>query len=169
MTSTAPTTDLDARYSDPEADPVAWDTAWERLTQAELFWLTTVRPDGGPHVTPLIAVWFDGAGYFCTGPEERKAKNLDTNSQVVLTTGTNTLREGLDLVVEGDAVVVRDPDRLKRVADAYFEKYGSDWRFQVTDGGFVHEAGRAHVYEVRPVTVYGFAKGTYGQTRWRFG
>ena len=168
MTSTAPATDLDARYSDPGAHPVAWPTAWQRLTEAELFWLTTVRPGGGPHVTPLIAVWIDGKGYFCTGPEERKAKNLNSNRQIVLTTGNNTLKDGLDLVVEGAAVLVEDPARLHRVADAYLDKYGSDWRFEVTDGGFVHHAGRAQVYEVSPATVYGFAKGTYGQTRWRF-
>jgi len=169
MTTTAPTTVIDRRYSDPAADPVGWGTAWQRLTEAELFWLTTVRPDGAPHVTPLIAVWLDGAGYFCTGPDERKAKNLDANRQVVLTTGNNTLGHGLDLVIEGGAVPVRYPDRLHQVAEAYVDKYGYGWRFEVIDGGFAHEAGRAQVYEVRPTTAYGFAKGTYGQTRWSFG
>jgi len=36
--------------------------------------------------------------YFCTGPHERKARNLGQNPHCVLTTGCNTLKEGLDVV-----------------------------------------------------------------------
>jgi hypothetical protein len=36
----------------------------------------TVRPDGRPQVTPVVAVWLDGAVHFTTGPTERKAHNL---------------------------------------------------------------------------------------------
>jgi nitroimidazol reductase NimA-like FMN-containing flavoprotein (pyridoxamine 5'-phosphate oxidase superfamily) len=50
--------------------------ARKRLEDADLAWLTTVRPDDRPHVTPLVFVWFDDAAYFTTGPSERKAKNL---------------------------------------------------------------------------------------------
>src|SRR2546429_3661978 len=39
-------------------------------------WLTTVRPDGRPHVMPLGAEWVDGAFYFTSGATTRKAKNL---------------------------------------------------------------------------------------------
>ena len=49
-------TSLDPRYSDPKAHAADWPAAVARLTSAEVFWLTTVRPDGRPHVTPLIAV-----------------------------------------------------------------------------------------------------------------
>jgi len=31
------------------------------LEKAEVFWLSTVRPDGRPHVTPMVSVWLDGA------------------------------------------------------------------------------------------------------------
>ncbi len=47
------------------------------LEASEIFWLSTVRRDGRPHVTPLPAMWLDGALHFCTGPEEQKAKNLE--------------------------------------------------------------------------------------------
>ena len=60
-----------------------------RIERAELFWITTVRPDGRPHITPLVAVWHDGALHFCTGGEEQKALNLAANANVALTTGTN--------------------------------------------------------------------------------
>ena len=97
-------------------------------------------------------------------------KNLARNSHVVITTGCNTLHEGLDVVVEGDAVQVRDDGKLQLVADAYISKYGEEWRFTVRDGAFLNpEGGEAVVYEVRPKTAFGFGKGEpYSQTRWRF-
>ncbi|MFI8516664.1 pyridoxamine 5'-phosphate oxidase family protein [Streptomyces sp. NPDC085481] len=162
-------TRLDARYSDPKAQAEAWGRAVERLTAAEVFWLTTVRPDGRPHVTPLIAVWHEDALHFCTGPDERKARNLEANRRVVLTTGTNTLGEGFDLVIEGEAVRVTDEAALRALVDAYVAKYGEDWRFEVRDGAFLGDGGTALVFAVAPTTAFGFAKGDpFGQTRWRF-
>ncbi|MGW7053413.1 pyridoxamine 5'-phosphate oxidase family protein [Streptomyces sp. NPDC054887] len=164
-----PRTDLDSRYSEQDASATPWSEAVPRLARAELFWLTTVRPDGRPHVTPLLAVWQDEALYFCTGPAERKAKNLARNPHVVLTTGANTLREGFDLVVEGKAVRESDERRLRRLAAAYEEKYGPDWHFDVRDGAFYGEGDRAVVFRVAPVAAFGFGKGVYSQTRWLFG
>jgi len=71
-------------------------------------------------------VSLDGALYFCTGPYERKAKNLVRNPHCILTTGCNTLDGGLDVVAEGKEVRVTDDARLGRVAGAYLSKYGSD-------------------------------------------
>ncbi|MFD7326777.1 pyridoxamine 5'-phosphate oxidase family protein [Streptomyces sp. NPDC059875] len=165
----APETTLDPRFSDPKAHPAEWSEAAARLADAEVYWLTTVRPEGRPHVTPLIAVWSEDALHFCTGPDERKARNLVENQEVVLTTGTASLGEGFDLVVEGTAAQVTDEARLRALADAYVEKYGPDWRFEVRDGAFVGDGGTALVFAVAPRTVFGFAKGDpFGQTRWRF-
>jgi len=120
MASNEPATDLEPQFSSAGATPTAWAEAVRHLEQAALFWLSTVRPDGRPHVTPPLAVWLDSALYFCTGEGERKAKNLVANTRCVLTTGCNTLNtEGLDLVVEGEAVRVVDGARLLRIADAY--------------------------------------------------
>lgn len=169
MTNAQPVTELDVRYSSDDATPTAWPAAVELLEQAELFWISTVRPDGRPHVTPLIAVWLDGAMYFSTGPEERKAKNLAQNAHCILTTGCNTMSDGLDLVIECNAVRMRDEATLQRVADAHVAKYGEGWRYTVHDGMFRHEGGDALVYEVAPRTAFGFGKGeTFRQTRWRF-
>ena len=115
--------------------------------------------------------------YFCTGPEECRAKNVAQDPRCVLTTGCNRLGEGLDLVVEGDAMRLTDEAALRRVADAYLSKYGEDWRFAVRDGAFYHDPGSlreadpgaAWVYEVLPRKIFGFGKGaTFAQTRWRF-
>ncbi len=168
MAGKDPAAELDARFSSDGATPTGWAQAREHLRDAEVYWLSTVRPDGRPHVTPLLSVWLDGALYFCTGPSERKAKNLARNPRCVLTTGCNRLDEGLDLVVEGDAARVNDDATLRRVADAYESKYGSDWHFTVRDGVFYSEGGEALVYRVAPSTVFGFGKGEFSQTRWLF-
>ncbi|MFD1812877.1 pyridoxamine 5'-phosphate oxidase family protein [Rhodococcus gannanensis] len=165
---TDPITDLDERYSEPGAFPVSWEWARDLVRDAEIYWLSTVRPDGRPHVTPLIGVWVDDAWHFCTGPGERKAVNLDGNSAVAVTTGTNVYAEGFDIVLEGAATLVSDEDLLQRLADAYVAKYGRQWRFEVTAGGFRGGGGLSRVYRVSPVTGFGFGKGPFGQTRWRF-
>lgn len=178
MVSTHPAAELDARFSSPGAAPLSWEAAIGALDTAEVFWLTTVRPDSRPHVTPLIAVWIHDALYFSTGSEEQKARNLAMNPQVSLTTGRNMLNEeGLDLVIEGVASRVIDRGRLGAVAGRYVEKYGEEWRFTVGDDA-LHHAGastetgepvKALVFRVAPVTVFGFGKGaSFTQTRWRF-
>ncbi|MCT2589055.1 pyridoxamine 5'-phosphate oxidase family protein [Streptomyces sp. N2-109] len=169
MTTMEPQTRLGTDYSDEAAVAAPWSQAEAILREAELFWISTVRPDGRPHVTPLIAVWRDGALHFCTGPGERKARNLAANPQVVLTTGTNAWSEGCDVVVEGEAVRVADDARLRELAAAWEAKYGSAWHFDVEDGHFRHGAGKALVFEVAPRTAFGFGKGsTFSQTRWSF-
>jgi pyridoxine/pyridoxamine 5'-phosphate oxidase len=170
MIETEPVTLLSA-FSSPNAVPTEWSQARAELAAAEVYWLSTVRPDGRPHVTPLLAIWLDGALYFCTGPEERKAKNLAENLHCVLTTGHNTL-DGLDLVIEGTAKKSVDLAELGRVADAYESKYGS--RFDAPDGtwaglGDAIRRAEALVYRVAPETGFGFGKGrSFSQTRWGF-
>src|SRR6202042_2324854 len=100
----APQTSLAQRFSDPAAVATSWEATRRALETAELFWISTVRADGRPHVTPLVAVWDDGALYFSTGDAEQKALNLAVNPRVVLTTGCNGWESGLDVMVEGEAV-----------------------------------------------------------------
>ena len=166
-----PVTELCAAFSDADAVSTDWARARKDLQDAPVYWLTTVRPEGRPHVAPLLGIWFDGALYFCTGPRERKAKNLAENAHCVLTTGGNGL-DGLDVVVEGDAAKVSSPTGLAGAADTYESKYGR--HFTAPDGtwfglGDAIRRGEVLLYRVAPVTAFGFGKGTpFSQTRWRF-
>ena len=164
----APKTSLDSRFSDPAATATSWDDTVAAIESAELFWITTVRADGRPHVTPLPAIWLDGALHFCTGAAEQKAVNLRGNPHVVLTTGRNDWDRGLDVVVEGDAVQVTDDALLERLADAWRTKWGGRWQFEARHGAFQHEVGPALVYAVAPTKVLTFGKGTFSHTRHRF-
>ncbi len=171
MPSHSPLTTLDARYSGQNAQAVPWPDALARLEKAELFWVSTVRPDGRPHVTPVVAVWMDGAFYFSSGPGEQKSRNLASGRHCAVTTGCNSWDDGFDIVLHGEAVVVRDRAVLQRVADAFLAKYGSAWTFEVDgDGTFRgHGHGVSLVYEVTPAQALGFGKGDpFSHTRWDF-
>ena len=158
---------LDARFSAPNAAATPWDEVRALLERAELFWISTVRADGRPHVTPLPAVWHDNALHFCTGASEQKGVNLTRNANCALTTGTNAWKSGLDVVVEGRAERVSDDTQLEVLADMWSTKYDGDWQFDVRDGAFHHEAGEALVFRVSPAKILAFAKGDFAQTRYR--
>ena len=164
---TTPITTLDPRFSDPAAAATGWDQTRRALEQAELFWITTVRADGRPHMTPLVAVWDAGALCFCTGIREQKAVNLRGNRRVILSTGCNGWDQGLDVVVEGDAVPVTDDDTLTRLAEAWRAKWDGRWQHQVRDGFFYHPGSTApvQVFAVAPAKVLAFTKGAFSHTR----
>jgi PPOX class probable F420-dependent enzyme len=168
VTTTAPHTDVDVRYGEPGATARPWSEAEDALRRAQLAWISTVRPDGRPHVTPLLTVWRDGALHFCTGAHERKARNLGANPAVVLTV-SSPAGGGLDVVVEGVAERVTDDATLRALAAAWEADHGPEWHFDVVDGAFADPYGGALVFRVAPVTVFGFARSPASQTRWRFG
>ena len=166
MAEIEPVAQLNEGFSQPGAAAPPWPEVARVLSMTEMFWLSTVRRDGRPHVTPLPAIWDDGRLHFCSGSAEQKTKNLAANPRCVLTTGTNTLRSGLDVVVEGTAVRVTDPAQLRRLAALWKSKL--DWDFEVTDGGFLDPAGRTGlVFGVNPAKVLAFGKSPYSQTRYR--
>jgi nitroimidazol reductase NimA-like FMN-containing flavoprotein (pyridoxamine 5'-phosphate oxidase superfamily) len=160
-------------FSDPDAAPTPWSAGLEQVLAADTFWLSTVRPNGRPHVTPLIAVWHDDSIWFSTGADERKAQILSRNPSCILTTGRSDLADGaLDVVLEGTAEQVRSEHELRAVAEAFATKYGTrTWDFVVRNGALAHRTagGRAIVFRVRPVRGLGFRKGDgFSPTTWRF-
>ena len=166
---TEPATKLDTRFSDPASSATAWTETRRELESAELFWITTVRADGRPHVSPLVAVWYDDALYFATGSAEQKALNLGANPNVILTTGCSHWDRGLDIVVEGLAARVTEDALLARLATAWTQKWDGRWHYEARDGLFHHPGGGdALVYAVRPDKVLSFGKGTFSHTTHRF-
>lgn len=164
-----PVTKFDTRFSDPTAVATQWDETHRVLETAELFWLSTVRADGRPHATPLVAVWLDGAIHFSTGATEQKTMNLRGNPHVLLTTGCNSWEAGLDVVVEGKAVQITDDGMLARLARAWTTKWNGQWQYEVRNGAFHHQGGETVlVFSVTPTKIFAFAKGAFSQTRYQF-
>jgi general stress protein 26 len=166
-----PVPELDERFSDPGAKATPWATTQEALETAQLSWVTTVRADGRPHVTPLVAVWMDDAVHFTTGPAEQKAVNLAGNPHVVMTTGCNRWDQGLDVMVEGKAQRVTNRATLERLATAWATKWDGQWQFEVADGGFANTQpgadGPVPVFAVKPAKILAFGKGEFSHTRYR--
>jgi general stress protein 26 len=167
VTGIEPTAHLVAEFSDQDATALPWSDVVEVLESSEMFWLSTVRRDGRPHVAPLPAMWLDGKLHFCTGAHEQKAKNVEANARCALTTGSNSYRSGLDVVVEGVAARVTDIGMLARLARRWKDKI--DWVFEVGDGVFLDTEAPGHaalVFAVTPSKILAFKKAPYSQTRY---
>jgi hypothetical protein len=84
---------------------------------------------------------------------------------VILTTGCNRWDEGLDAVVEGDAVRITDRDRLERLAKVWATTWDGRWQYLVRDGCFYHHDDHEVlpdailVFSVKPTKIFAFAKG----------
>jgi PPOX class probable F420-dependent enzyme len=95
---------------------------------ARTTWLTTVNDDGGPHVTPVGALWLDGAYWFQTGPTTKKARNVARDPRCSVAVSSR----GADVVVEGDAELITEPAALARAAAAWVAQ---GWPAEVDDSG----------------------------------
>ncbi len=100
---------------------LTWDWVERRMTDARNYWISTVRPNGRPHATPIWAVWVEGRLYFGTDRQSVKAKNLRRNNHVAI-----HLESGDDTVIFEGALVEADVSRETQDAiDAeYTRKYG---------------------------------------------
>ena len=142
MATTDPIGTVDPRFGEEGAGPTPWSDVRAALTEAELFWLSTVRVDGRPHVTPLIAVLVDDTMHFCTGVTEQKAKNLEHDRTMHDDDRYQHLGTGTRHRARREVVRITDEVRLQQIADMYETKYGSDWHFEVKDGASTAAAGR---------------------------
>jgi general stress protein 26 len=165
-----PRTDL-GPFSGPNATARPWSYTADALRRSQKFTLCTVRADGRPHATPLLAVWAMDGMCFSTGDNEQKAKNLTANPKCILTTGTDTLT-GFDYVIEGTAFLVTEPDRLDSLATAFEQAYG--WHLTREDGTWhgmadMMRSGGVNTYFVHPTIVFAFGNGEpFSETRYHF-
>jgi hypothetical protein len=165
---------LDATNLDIYGDaPIPWSRAEKQLEETTgqnlTHFLTTVRPDGRPHVAGVGAVWADGTFYFTSGAGTRKSRNLAERADCVI----SVKLADLDLVVEGTAAKVTDESTLERLV-AVFNAGG--WPATVEDGAFTApysapSAGPApwDLYKFMPTKAFGVATAEpYGAMRWDF-
>lgn len=134
-----------------------WSWATKRLANARNYWIATTRSDGNPHAMPVWGVWLDGAFYFSTGSQSRKAPNLIENPRCVI-----CCELGEDqIILEGVAELMDDSELRQRFGDSYGPKY--EWDMEGFDEPF---------YAVHPRVVFGFTTAggelTDTATRWVF-
>jgi PPOX class probable F420-dependent enzyme len=137
-----------------------WSWAEERLVASRDYWVTTVRPDGSPHVMPVWGAWFDDALWFSSGGQSRKARNLDENPHCAIATENGTE----PVVVEGRVEIVTDAPRIRRFAGIINAKYDEE----IPDDFYDPAVNR--LYRVAPERVIGMIEQdfTTSPTRWTF-
>ena len=91
-------------------------------------WLTTINPDGSPHVTGIGALFVDGSFWFESGERTRKARNLARDPRCALSLAT----QEFDLVVAGEARQVTDPPTVAAMATRWAAE---GWPAQVDETG----------------------------------
>lgn len=134
-------------------------------------WLATVRPDGRPHVMPILAAWSGPALFFCSKDSARKSRNLADNDHCVIAFEADDLH----LIVEGRARRVGDEATLQRVSEAFKTTY--HWDTVVAGDKLDSEVGAPtssgppfDVFEVTPTKAFGLPVDgeSVTPTRWRF-
>ena len=118
-------------------------------------------------MTPLIGVYADGALHFCTGPTERKARNIAADRRSLMSTGANTLHAGTRRRRRGRGA----PRHRRRPLRA-----GRGVGGQVRRGVALRRrrrrlpprGRRGPRVPVEPARAYAFAKDPYGHTRYTF-
>jgi hypothetical protein len=89
---------------------------------------------------------------------------------VIVVTGCNAW-DGFEIVLEGEAIAITDPDRLARLAAAFTQKYDDFFGFRLVDGRLTGSGASDELiaFEVRASKGFGFGKGaTFSHTRWSF-
>jgi hypothetical protein len=121
-----------------------WSWAEERLTASRNYWVASSWPDGRPHAMPVWGIWHDGALWFSSSRQSRKARNLAADPRCVVTT-ENAVEP---VVIEGAAEVVTDPQALTRMLALENAKYQTDYSMELLDPAVnatirVQHAGRS--------------------------
>lgn len=133
-----------------------WKWAVERFSHSHNYWLTTVRPDGAPHVMPVWGVWLDGAWYFSTSATSRKSRNLERNPKCVVC--NESAKEAV--IMEGRAERLKDDAIPAQAFEDYKAKYG--WEL---------DPKRGPAWKVTPSVVFAMPEKQFpeGVTKWVFG
>jgi PPOX class probable F420-dependent enzyme len=139
---------------------LSWEWALDRLRDSHDYWLSTVWPDGRPHLMPVWAVWLGDALWFSSSLRSRKIRNIEAGSAVSLATQDPLA----PVVLEGTAAIVTEPGALRDFLAVVNAKYATDYGEELTD-----PATNATV-RVEPRWAFGLESSDFGgsPTRWEF-
>src|SRR5438874_13807045 len=81
----------------------------DRLRTEPIIWLSSVRPDGRPHLVPVWFLWDGKTILIFSKPRNQKLRNIEQNPNVML--ALEAADQGNDIVIiEGLAELVDDPE-----------------------------------------------------------
>jgi hypothetical protein len=148
----------DPTYGIPKSKQglLPWSHVSGRMTEAKVYWVSTVDPDGHPHATPVDGFWLDERLYFSGSPQTRRNRNLVANPAACI-----HLESGSDVVIlQGETIQLRpvSQETAVRLANASAEKYGYP-----TPPEFYQSV---EVFEFRPRVVFAWKQFPKDVTRW---
>lgn len=142
------------------SETTSWAVALARLENPEqprTCWLATTRPDGQPHLMPVIGFWIDGAMHVVAGEGSRKARNLADDGRCVIAL-TSTALPSIDLIVEGRGSALTDEATVSRLAGMLSE---NNWPLEVegdkVSGPHAPTAGPPPytIFRIQPTKIFG--------------
>lgn len=92
------------------------------LAEERVLWLSTVRPDGTPHLCPTWFWWDGEALVVFSKPDAVKARNLRANPRLMIAVGDPEDDFSVGLI-EAEATL---PEGRAIVPDAFFVKYADE-------------------------------------------
>jgi len=106
--------------------------AASRVSESRIGWLTTIRPDGSPHTTPVWFVFDEKDIWIATGRRNVKVANVRADPRVSIAVDGSA---AAPLVAEGRAELVEVAATSRAVVAAFAEKYdGWDIGDESVDG-----------------------------------
>ncbi|KAA9151242.1 pyridoxamine 5'-phosphate oxidase family protein [Amycolatopsis acidicola] len=166
-----------------ERPPIEWTYARESLDSGfpqgpgsggpdrHTTWLTTINPDGTPHVTAVGALWHDGRFWFQAGQSSRKGRNVARDPRCAMSVSF----QSMDFVANGVARLITDPAVVAEIAGLWA---AGGWPAKVDDSGVAltapynaQSAGPPpwHVYAIDVNSAHAVqTEEPYGATRWQF-
>lgn len=104
-----------------------WRALTARLGREMTIWVSTVRYDGRPHLTPTWFIWLDDHIYIAISEDSQKYANLRHNQRItVALPDTDWVT-----IIEGEAHVA-DRKAVEALGDYFFHKYEWDFRYDDT-------------------------------------
>lgn len=106
-------------YGEPSRT-LEWEQVEAKLELAPVYWLSSTRPDGRPHVVPRDGVWLDGALWYGGGTTTIHNRNVAHDPRVAAHIG-----DGMEaVIVEGESRPARaDSATAARLSEAAYAKY----------------------------------------------
>ena len=111
-------------YADNPVSYVDWEWVAEQMTVSKNYWLSSVRPDGRPHVVPRWGVFINNKLFYDGSPKTLHARNIMKNPYVSL-----HLESGDQVVMmEGISEAAEKPtsEFANQLAEAISGKYSDD-------------------------------------------
>jgi hypothetical protein len=138
-----------------------WPWVVERMTSATTYWISTLRPDGRPHMMPTWGAWLLDRLWLEGGLRTRRARNLAHQPACTV----STQRADDVVIVEGRAVRVGEPGpALQEALLEGYAKYSASHGY-VADPENWRSGG---LWFVEPRVVFAWSSFPVDCTRWTF-